>query len=114
MTAPVEFAVPFLPPTLNVWSRAHWTARARWAKEWRFLVRAHAPRSHAIFRAPVIVTLTFYSKRARDCDSMAKFPLDGLTGVLIADDGPEHVSELRLRSRTGKPERTEIRVEVAE
>ena len=109
--APIEFSVPHVPPPLNVWSRAHWTARARWAKDWHWIIRQGAPKGALPhFTVPVIVTMTFYMKA--DCDALAKFPLDGCKGILFPDDSPKWVTELRLRSRKGDP-RTVIRVEAA-
>jgi hypothetical protein len=61
---------------------------------------------------PAVVTLTFRLPRGGDADNRAKFVLDGLVGNIIADDGPPHLHELRLRASRGKAQTT-IRVERA-
>ncbi len=107
----VEFIIDAVPPSLNQWSRKHWSVRSIFAAQWRLLVRSASPKHRAI--TPAIVTLTFRLPRGGDADNRAKFVLDGLVGGLIVDDGPPHLVELRLRSERGKPAQTTVRVEAA-
>jgi len=101
-------------PSLNVWSRWHWTQVRRESERWHWFVRQarSAVQSYAPYVRPVIVTVTyFFPTRARhDFDNYApKFILDGLKGVLIPDDNSEIIEELRIRFRYDKAHpRTEI------
>ena len=109
----ITLVIPHIPPTLNEWSRMHWSKRAHHARMWRDIVNAYAPRKpRPYFARPVNVSLLFHSKRSRDGDGMTKFILDGCVGVLFPDDSPKWVNELRVRSSVGKPSTT-IVVEVA-
>ena len=107
----VHFTVPALPPTLNVWSRLHWSARARYSRDWKLWIRAHAP-DVPMFHKPVVVTLTFVCRRRRDADGMPKFVLDGLVGRILQDDGPDCVAELRLRVEVSRSAKACTRIEV--
>ena len=115
----IEFVIPAVPPSLNAWSRKHWSVRKREAEKWRLLVGSAARQAmNQANRAdcagyPAVVTLTFRLPRGGDADNRAKFVVDGLVGVLIEDDGPPHLEDLRLRSRRGKPAETRVRVERA-
>lgn len=108
----VEFTIPAVPPSLNQWSRKHWSVRRREAEKWKLLVRHYAfGRMAKRWIDPAIVTLTFRLPRGGDADNRAKFVLDGLVGDVIKDDGPPHLVELRLRSERGKPAQTTVRVD---
>ena len=110
MSESLTLELPHLPPTLNRWSRAHWSVRAKWAREWRGIVAAYAPRKpRPYFVRPVTVEFTFSSPRPVDADSLPKFALDGCCGVLFPDDSRRWLVEIRLRSVKGPPS-TRIRV----
>ncbi len=125
----IEFSISAVPPSLNVWSRKHWSVRRREAARWRALVstaaryemrrriplRGFGPTSAPRFPiTPAIVTLSFRLPRGGDASNREKFVTDGLIGTLIVDDGPPHLVELRLRSERGKPAETTVRVEEAQ
>ncbi len=109
----VEFTIPAVPPSVNVWSRQHWSQRARMIREWRGLVGMFAPRrgpKAPEVRVPAAVTLEFVTRQ--DADNCAKAVLDGLVyhGFLL-DDGPRGVSSLTLTARRvakGEVESTRI------
>ena len=118
----IEFTIPAVPPSLNAWSRKHWSVRRREAEKWRNLVTLAAHGAYFKTAAGVfdpiviperaIVTLTFRLPRGGDADNRAKFVLDGLVGRFIVDDGPPHLAELRLRAERGKAQTT-VRIEAA-
>lgn len=110
----VRLEIASLPTPLNQWSRLHWSKRSAEAILWRMMVKiahlaATKPAERGLF-GPSVVTLTFFSPRPRDADGQAKFPLDGLVGVVLPDDSSRWVRELRLRREKGKA-RTIIEVE---
>jgi hypothetical protein len=114
VTHSVSFVIDAVPPSLNSWSRKHWSVRKREAAKWRMIV-ANEVRKLGIEGpiSPAIVTLTFTLPRGGDAANREKFISDGLVGNLLIDDGPPHLAELRLRSRRGKPASTHIVVEAA-
>jgi hypothetical protein len=119
----IEFVIPSVPPSLNSWSRKHWSVRRREAQTWRnlvalaahgaFLKTAAGSFDPIVIPERAIVSITFRLPRGGDADNRAKFVLDGLVGRFILDDGPPHLAELRLRSERGNPAQTTVRVERA-
>ena len=91
------FVCRALPHSPN--SRMHWAEKARWTKAWKEQVgwrcietNAHANRSHT--EIPARVTVVLYTCRPQDYDNSVasvKAIVDGLKGVVIADDSPEHI-----------------------
>lgn len=110
----VAFLVSGVPPSLNSWSRKHWSVRKREAEKWSMIVRGEVARLGLEGPiSPAIVTLRFTLPRGGDADNRAKFILDGLVGNLLVDDGPPHVLEVRLRATRGSPATTLVVVESA-
>ena len=114
----VCFTIPAVPPSINDRSRHPWPWWGAKVKEWHAMVWAYG-RAGTPWGAtpitPAIVTLSFRTIRKTDPDNRAKLVLDGLVKArLIADDGPPHLAELRLRSSVGKPPQTTIQIEAAE
>lgn len=115
----IEFVIPAVPPSLNSWSRKHWSVRAGMAAKWNLMPHsATTVWEHTGFNdfpiTPALVTLTFRIPRGGDADNRAKFVLDALVSCgYIKDDGPPHLVELRLRSERGKPAETRVRIEKA-
>ena len=112
----IEFTIPAVPPSLNAWSRKHWSVRRREAEKWKLLVQHHSYGLIPWMKPPkhLVVTLEFRLPRGGDADNRAKFVLDGLVHAeVIADDGPPYLYELRLRSVRGKPAETRVMVERA-
>jgi Holliday junction resolvase RusA-like endonuclease len=56
------------------------------------------------FKSPVslIITLYYPVERRRDKDNYLKFLLDSLRGVLIIDDSPEFLKDVRVEFAKGK------------
>lgn len=102
------FTIPAVPPSLNRLIRVR-SLRYTEPAKWKLLVRV-AARGIAPFDTPVRITFTFYGRI--DADNGPKLPLDGLVACgLIQDDCYPFVDELVLRSRRGKPARTEIEID---
>jgi len=116
-------SVPYLPSSLNVWTRAPWMVRNRDRMEWAERMALHCLlaglRSDIpVFSEPVRLTLTYrVGKKLRrqkfDVDNLVpKHLIDGLIGYAFPDDGPDYVSELVQRVVHDQPEdRTDILVE---
>ena len=110
----IEFSIPAIPPSINKWSRSHWSVRANHAKDWYDWVALHAPLApqKRLLIDPAIVTLTFASPYKIDGDNRAKFVLDGLVKRgLITDDSAPHLAELRLRTERRRLPQTLIVIE---
>lgn len=107
----IQLVIDEIHPSLNAWSRWHWTKVRRESERWKWLIRAAASRVKPCVR-PVVVTVTYFfpTRRRHDFDNYApKFILDGLKGCLIPDDSSDVIEELRLRFRHDrKHPRTEI------
>jgi Holliday junction resolvase RusA-like endonuclease len=112
----VDFAIPALPPSLNRWARAHWSERAKAARTWRLLVRAHAPRLPVPVSSAEVGIIFEYQvrrsgKRTQDADGLAKLVLDALVAEgIIEDDGWPHLRRLVMVARPGDRDRTTVRV----
>ncbi len=86
----IWISIPELPPSLNEWSRQHWTVRDREVAR----LSGDLTRLRQAFRIPMVemprVQLIYYfaTRRHRDPDNYAgKFILDGLRHAgIIADD----------------------------
>lgn len=75
-----------------------------------------ATNATAAFDTPVCITVVSYRTRLADADGIsAKAAIDGLVHAgVIADDGPEHVHEVRYRQvkvRTKREEKTILEIE---
>lgn len=108
-----KITIPAIPPSLNTWSRWHWTRRAEVKQKWKLLV-SNAVGRHRVYTVPVVITIIyrFPSQHRRDLDNYApKFILDGLVGGLLPDDNHRWIRELRIRFTEGTgPPQTEIEV----
>ncbi|MDT8901149.1 hypothetical protein [Anaeroselena agilis] len=108
--------VPGIPPSINRWSRLHWTKQRIIKNEWRIIVWVSAYMAKAtklrLERARVRITYYFATHRRRDKDNYApKMLMDGLVkaGVLV-DDNQDRL-DLDWGFAQGSPERTEIVIE---
>lgn len=111
------FTIPgYLPPTLNVLIRSHWSARARKGRECKHLVLAYS----GIARTPQAtgkrrVSLAFVSRRgerAADHDARLKLLLDALVFAgLLVDDSPQWCELGRIESRAGAARETIVTLE---
>ena len=116
----IKITIPYLPPSLNKWSRMHWAEASNIKKQWehdiyylfnqqRFDNREILP----LTKAKVRIKLYFKDKRIRDKDNYTpKFILDGLvkTGIL-ADDNADVIGQTEIIFGFDKTDpRTEIEV----
>ena len=105
--------LPYLPPSLNVWSRQHWSKRHREIRDLteHMMFLAMCKRVRMFRQAEVRVTYYFRDRRKRDPDNYTpKGILDALRHAgILADDDAESISlpqpEFRVDS---KMPRTEI------
>jgi Holliday junction resolvase RusA-like endonuclease len=109
----IWISIPELPPSLNVWSRKHWSARSREiARLTTDLTRLRmAYRIPCIARPRVQLVYYFADKRRRDPDNYTpKHLLDGLRHAgIIADD---NVEVLQLPQPEFKVDRDQPRTEI--
>lgn len=104
-------------------ARLHWAQRARWNRAWKEAAGWYATSTRNGTRIGRIValenaakrevTITLHCIRQLDPDNAyaaAKPIVDGLKGILIADDSPEHIRLVVRQLRVSK--RAEERVEV--
>jgi hypothetical protein len=115
----IEFTIPAVPPSLNVWSRGHWSKRNAMVREWHGLVAMFMrPRCFSVADnvPPASVTLSFVSRK--DADNCAKAVMDSLVhNGLLLDDGPSGVKSTTLKARRaekGEPDSTTVRIEYPE
>lgn len=116
----LRFVIPAVPPSLNVWSRGHWSKRASMVSEWHGLIAMFctAPRCFTVRKdaPPARVTLSFVTRK--DGDNCAKAVMDSLVHRgLLSDDGPRGVSNLTLEARAchkGESESTTVCIEYPE
>ena len=78
----------------------HHTNRTLLKNKWTMLVRAALPMDVAMFNAPVNITIhAYYTGNPVDPDNIAaKLVIDGMKGIVIADDNPACVRDVTLRS----------------
>lgn len=98
-------------------ARLHWSARYKWNRQWKdqagwgaraALKGAYAP---GWMKAEVTITLCSLQELDQDNAHAAVKPIvDGLKGILIVDDSPEHIRLVVKQKRVSK--RAEERVEV--
>lgn len=107
----LSFEIPRLTPTVNTWSRMHWSARHRVNGVWRLeVIAALGRRTAGDWPAPpprrVRLTVVRYSHQTVDRDNLVggvKPLVDALTFLsFIRDDNPQNV-ELVVESSKGKP-----------
>lgn len=105
-------------PSLNDWySGSHWSLRKKHKSRWRLLVREAIDDVYPvkIYPARLRVTCTFSDgRRVQDASNLAataKLAEDALCfwGIL-ADDDPDFVASVQLRSRKGDARKTVIEI----
>ncbi|QDR80215.1 hypothetical protein [Sporomusa termitida] len=89
----IKLTVPDVPPSINRWTRLHWTRLRQFKKQWELEVWATAVKAKVnnkqLAKAVIRITYFFTDSRRRDKDNYApKFILDGLVkaGVLQDDN----------------------------
>lgn len=93
---PIKIVIPGKQhPSLNVWTRWHWTKKNKVKKEWEkelgWLCKKY--NNPKLEEALIEITYYFDNKHQRDKDNYTpKFIMDGLTkGGIIADDNTDNV-----------------------
>jgi hypothetical protein len=110
----VEFELPGVTPSLNVWMRM-W--RHKWqamTTDYTWEVRAHKPRTWPIPPpAKVKVTIVRVGKQLLDDDNLAnKALIDSLKHAgFIADDDRKHIDLIETQEQGSRPHR-KIRLEI--
>jgi len=93
----VEFDIPLLPPSLNMYRNIHWGKRRKIQKLWREYVltewlKLKRPEYEAVH---ITVHFLFPDRRVRDIDNYiatgSKLIGDALKGCFIPDDSPRHL-----------------------
>ena len=116
----LKLTVPFIPSSINTWSRAHWRTRNADRVEWAdrmgdYLLLAGCRKRSPMFKGKVRVTLVYHikGKRQHDLDNMSpKHLLDAMIGWVYPDDGPDYVAELvQSHVHGAKADATDIVVE---
>lgn len=102
----IKLTIPGTPPSLNVWSRMHWSKAAKIKKQWEndiwvcaYKAMAHTNKSKIPYgKAKVKLTYYFSSNRRRDIDNInQKFVLDGLVKAgVIADDSAKVIGQVEV------------------
>jgi hypothetical protein len=97
----MEFVILARLPSLNVlYGGVHHTKRTAIKNEWHRLVRAALPADARMFDVRVDITIhAYYIHPSCDSDNvMAKLIIDGMKGVVIADDNNKYVRDVTLRA----------------
>ena len=120
MKGKITIVIPDIPPSLNKWSRMHWTKTAEIKKRWEaniyytsFSQRPKLPYKYA----KVIITYYFKTRQRHDLDNyVPKFILDGLVKArIILDDRAEYIGMTELIQEYDKEnQRTKIKIEEVE
>jgi hypothetical protein len=97
MSYKLELTIPQLPPLQAANGRKHWRVRWREEQTWKQRVQwaalARGTPEEPVRRARIVCTRL--STQQPDGDNLAtsfKPCLDGLKGLVIVDDSPEHVT----------------------
>lgn len=86
------------------WAGRHWAERSRHKHAVAALVRAHLDLDQTrLFDVPVsVAVIATYARAPVDCDNVCvKAYLDALIGIVIADDSPDHITQVSVTSRRG-------------
>ena len=113
----ITITIPDIPPSLNKWSRMHWSKAAEIKRKWEADVYylAYSQRPKEPFKyAKITITYYFKDKRRRDIvdNYSPKFLMDGLVKAkILLDDRTEYVGIPELiMAYDKKNSRTEIKI----
>lgn len=112
----LQFVIPILPPSLNTYSRMHWTEQRQTAMAWKRIMVANWHQAGRKQFTKVHVTLCFYfpDRHRRDLDNYiatgSKFTGDALKGFAIPDDSPEYLAGWTFSYRYADIEQTTITI----
>ena len=117
----IKITIPYLPPSLNKWSRMHWAEARQIKKQWEHDIyyesyKYYELRDKAIYpltKAKVRIKFYFKDKRIRDKDNYTpKFILDALVKAgILQDDNADAIGQTEIIFGFDKTDpRTEIEV----
>jgi Holliday junction resolvase RusA-like endonuclease len=96
----IKLVIPGTPPSLNQWSRMHWSRAARIKKQWEndilyVFLSCKAKGAFPQQKAQIKVTYFFATNRRRDADNLnLKFILDGIVKAgIIQDDSTKVIGQ---------------------
>jgi Holliday junction resolvase RusA-like endonuclease len=108
------YILPLIPPSLNQWTRKHWSASSKQRRQYMaWMILSLTEQNAVLVRGAVDVTIRFVwpDRRTRDADNRVKWILDAMRGIVIEDDCGRYVKALHLESAFERgAERTEITV----
>ncbi len=118
----IRFSVPGIPPSLNIWSRMHWSKAAKIKKQWERDIfysfmstgRVWKKNEFPYQKAKIKLTYYFATNRRRDVDNInQKFILDGLVKAgVIADDSIKVIGQVEaIPDYDSQNPRVEIEIE---
>lgn len=111
----IRLEIDEIPPSLNRWSRLHWSKQRLIKQDWAWLIKAAclaAKTGRPSYRlARVQITLLFPVVRRRDIDNYApKMILDGLVGAGILED--DRADRVDVRWDFGRGARRQTIIEI--
>jgi Holliday junction resolvase RusA-like endonuclease len=98
----VQLEIPLLPPSLNLYRKAHWREQRRIERMWKeaVFVRWLELGRPTCSEASVTLRFLFPDRRSRDLDNYlatgSKLVGDAIKGRFIPDDSPRHLKEWRF------------------
>jgi len=100
--------IPYIPPSLNIWSRLHWAARKRVKDKWCDFIWAlcNENRVHPVEKVHLSATIYFPQSRRRDPDNYTattyKIICDCLVRIgILKDDSYEYVTFTPVKFEKG-------------
>jgi len=111
----IRLEIPDIPPSLNEWTRMHWTKQHQVKIEWAWTVLACAMTAKTgkphFKMATVKITYYFTKKRRRDTDNYApKFLLDALVQAGIIQDDRDDWVKVSWDFASGPTKKTIIEI----
>lgn len=112
----IELNFPVATPSVNQLHGRHWSAKAKWRKQWAWMVRAERLRIVPLQSGPpwqAKVSIDRYGPRLLDNDNFVagtKQLMDALVAEgFLVDDSPNHLTATYTQ-HVGKPYRTVVRI----
>lgn len=109
----MKFTIQWLPPTLNEYSRAHWSRQRKWVRVAAGYIVEQVGKPHSKESGKVRVTVQQYRRHPTDRDGATpKVILDALVRLGWARDDSEQWMETVLPAvKVDRHPRTEITIE---
>jgi len=112
--------LPMLPPSLNAYSRMHWSKQRQEANTWKDdIYLGWLELGEPVYqRIRITLVFTFPDRRRRDFDNYmatgSKFVGDAVKGLFIPDDIPEYLTGWTFLFERGTLPQTTIIIEKAD